>query len=429
MPVHSLPQELVDHIIDHLHGDPSLLSCSLVCRAWLPSSRLHLFAKICLQVPRDPVSDAPQTATASVVHPDCSRLYELLSKSPELIQYIQDICICSGPAVSVSRDQGPVDTSEPSLIDSDDQGMVDNWIMAEKSLPPLLLMLTHLKKLELSAQNSVSWETLPCELKNAIEAMFRLPSLTFVRLRRWDFADLHEFTRLVTQSPNLKGLGAWSIGLGKTAITNDEEDSEVGDSEIPDHLELYTGPHLEFLTLDYVDLSHLGDWLIGRPTTLRELRVAHSSDATIGRLLRSLDSALEHFHLKSRASSSPIDLSRNTGLRSLRLTLDEDTRALEWTCEVLSGLTEPGRLERLAIEIYILPRELDGWERIENLLVRPEFAGLQQVEIGIFAKEFQDVEAKLTNLKARGILHIYQLGTKSHKLRMSLPPMISRYED
>ena len=42
-----LPRELLDIIIDHLHSDKiSLKACSLVCHAWLDSSRYHLFREI-----------------------------------------------------------------------------------------------------------------------------------------------------------------------------------------------------------------------------------------------------------------------------------------------------------------------------------------------------------------------------------------------
>jgi len=38
-----MPPEVWDHIIDFLWTDPpALLSCALTCRAWLPTSRLHL---------------------------------------------------------------------------------------------------------------------------------------------------------------------------------------------------------------------------------------------------------------------------------------------------------------------------------------------------------------------------------------------------
>lgn len=47
-----LPLELSDNIIDHLWDDSdSLATCTLVCRAWLPSARTHLFDTVKL-VPR-----------------------------------------------------------------------------------------------------------------------------------------------------------------------------------------------------------------------------------------------------------------------------------------------------------------------------------------------------------------------------------------
>jgi len=41
-----LPQELIDHIIDHVDDRDSLKACSLVCRQWSARSRKHLFVKI-----------------------------------------------------------------------------------------------------------------------------------------------------------------------------------------------------------------------------------------------------------------------------------------------------------------------------------------------------------------------------------------------
>lgn len=41
-----VPQELYERIIDHLYEDiPALLACCLVCRAWVPASRYHLFGR------------------------------------------------------------------------------------------------------------------------------------------------------------------------------------------------------------------------------------------------------------------------------------------------------------------------------------------------------------------------------------------------
>ncbi|KAJ6578667.1 hypothetical protein DFH09DRAFT_1148045 [Mycena vulgaris] len=46
----NFPQELIDYILDDLHEDKSsLVHCSLVCRAWLPATRYHLFSDLVLQ--------------------------------------------------------------------------------------------------------------------------------------------------------------------------------------------------------------------------------------------------------------------------------------------------------------------------------------------------------------------------------------------
>jgi hypothetical protein len=43
----AFPQEVYEIIIDHFHDDNATLSvCGLVCRAWVPATRYHLFAEV-----------------------------------------------------------------------------------------------------------------------------------------------------------------------------------------------------------------------------------------------------------------------------------------------------------------------------------------------------------------------------------------------
>lgn len=43
----NIPQEIFERFIDHLHEDTHTLStCSIVCQAWLPASRYHLFGPL-----------------------------------------------------------------------------------------------------------------------------------------------------------------------------------------------------------------------------------------------------------------------------------------------------------------------------------------------------------------------------------------------
>ena len=46
-----LPAEMLDHVVDHLHGaQDALKNCCLVSKSWIPRTRKHLFANIALNV-------------------------------------------------------------------------------------------------------------------------------------------------------------------------------------------------------------------------------------------------------------------------------------------------------------------------------------------------------------------------------------------
>lgn len=277
-----LPQELVDQILDHLHDDSStLLNCALVSRTWLPTSRMHLFSKIRLLVPPSRNSlhedDTPR-------HGPCQRLHALLTGSPEIIPYIHDLRIHSGSPNS------------PASLDE------SSWVLTEDTLPPLLLMLTDLRHFEFTTEVSMPWDILPITLRQAIDSIFQLDSLTFVRLRSWAFSDLSNFASLFAQCRNLKGLSLRSVRLGPDDIDSISTLSHP-DSELESSISVPNGPRLEFLTLDDVDFPHLGDWLLShrsaiKLTHLRELRISHPNDRSLERLLRSLSGSLQHLHLK-----------------------------------------------------------------------------------------------------------------------------------
>ncbi|KAF5378513.1 hypothetical protein D9615_007150 [Tricholomella constricta] len=62
-----LPHELIDWIIDHLHDDRAALSaCCFVCKAWLASSRYHLFKDICLNYYCDDILALPPPSMFAV---------------------------------------------------------------------------------------------------------------------------------------------------------------------------------------------------------------------------------------------------------------------------------------------------------------------------------------------------------------------------
>jgi len=290
-----LPQELVDYIIDHLHDDRlTLNNCSLVSRAWLPTSRLHLFAKVSLTV--SPANTLPPTEL-------CRRLHLLLSTSPSLIPNIRELDICEGSP-------GQPQTGPHGAIRS------TTWVTTERTFPQLLKLLTHLQRVEFSAQSTLHWATLPPSLQGALRHVFGLPFLTYIRLKAWSFTSFADLADLLACCHSLRGLALSATRVGTDSgevyigpiVGPDSPSTEGNDSdgeletEVADEAPRRCG--LEFLTLDYVDFGYLGHWLLSKQSTvdlkcLRELRVAHFHDVTaIERVLAATGNSLEHFHLK-----------------------------------------------------------------------------------------------------------------------------------
>ncbi|EIW55920.1 uncharacterized protein TRAVEDRAFT_60048 [Trametes versicolor FP-101664 SS1] len=82
----TLPIELYEHAIDSLGDEASLKATSLVCRAWLPRSRLNLFRVIELSLAGD-----------------LDRLAGLLSHAPHLAAYVEEIDISENSFLGVLR--------------------------------------------------------------------------------------------------------------------------------------------------------------------------------------------------------------------------------------------------------------------------------------------------------------------------------------
>ena len=281
-----LPQELVDHIIDHLHDDPlALRNCARVCRGWLPTSRLHFFAKISLKATS--AHNGP-----AVPQKRCKQLYAVLIQSPEIIYNIRELEICEGSPLH-HHDHHPELSST-------------TWITTERTLTALFKMLTHLQRLDFSATSTLYWKLLPPTFQTALWTLLSLPTLTYIRLHSWAFPDLFSLASILARCHNLN-----AFALSSTAIFNEGSPltSSLSIEDGPGGVGVEAAPprtRLEVLTLDHVNFGYLDYWLLSLSphslidiTSLRELRVSHFQDATaIEKLLLTVDGSLEHFHLK-----------------------------------------------------------------------------------------------------------------------------------
>jgi len=287
LPAH-LPQELVDNVIDHLYDDPlALKNCARVCHAWLPTSRLHRFAKICLK------ATSPHNGPA-VPQERCKRLHAILVRSPEIIPNIRELEICEG---------SPHHHHYPGVQSS------TTWVATERTLTALFKILTHVQRFDFSATSTLFWTLLPPTFQAALYTLLSLPSLNYIRLHCWIFPNFSSLAFMLSHCQNLR-----AFALSSTDISNDvgPELDRKRRSSAPDKdndtadLQTATTP-LEVLTLDFVSFPYLEYWILGHHAlvdirSIRELRVAHFHDAQIiEKLLLTVGGSLEHLHLKPGA--------------------------------------------------------------------------------------------------------------------------------
>lgn len=156
MSITTVPQELIDNIIDYFHDDvPALKACALVCWAWLPACRAHIFVRVSLRPP--PLYSLPYRFL--VTKPtDVQRLYRILRSSPEIAAYIHDLAIC--------------------------EGMIGREWLSDQTLPLLLRKLRNTQRFlfERSASMQITWSDLRADLRDAIAGVLLSPSLLELRL-------------------------------------------------------------------------------------------------------------------------------------------------------------------------------------------------------------------------------------------------------
>ena len=76
------PSELFDVVIDFLHNDlKTLRACSLVSRAWVASSRLHIFRNVTIH-------HCTRKGTSSS---DCHRLFDIVSNSAGISSFVKHL--------------------------------------------------------------------------------------------------------------------------------------------------------------------------------------------------------------------------------------------------------------------------------------------------------------------------------------------------
>ncbi|KAJ7510359.1 hypothetical protein B0H11DRAFT_1958637 [Mycena galericulata] len=369
-----LPLEVVDLIITELHFDlPALKACSLVCRSWIPSCRIHLFRHLQL---RPTGRGSPENWNA------------FLSNSVDIIPYIAEISIFCERS---------------------------SWVSWDPVLPTLLGKLQNIEQIELHGCD-LPW--LPTPFTSAIYTLFRSPSMQRVTLG---------FCVLPSSFADLFGSGLNSLVLSNVTLEPDTMALAAKPSR---------PPRPKHLSIEGKSVSNVVDWLISSEGNeledLQHLAIKYSGDnesalEAVERILqcasdlKTLDMCLYPASLQSTSSlcAAP-STCYNRWLSELRLAhFDMDTSSptnqLPWLASLLARMTPQHMVRKITVDARLRPLpgrptlDCDGWANVDDLLVRIGSVHLQEVHIHTgeaYGESMAQISASMPGLRAKGILRV-----------------------
>ncbi|KAJ7461795.1 hypothetical protein B0H11DRAFT_115657 [Mycena galericulata] len=240
----SVPQELLDIIINDLHDDvPSLKACSLASRVFVPSARVHIFSTIYLLPPRR------LRLVGSQRQKNYSQKFDaLLDKSPHLAPLVKDLRIVEGADV----DELQLNAVFPGTP----------WLVASARTLISILSRLNLTRFSLLRKHhmhavGVTWDDLPRRLAAAIHNVFRSPALESVRILGIPIAHPQAVISMLSDAHKLK-----ELALEHTIVPPNASMGISPKWRPPlEHLALNdwsnTGQLFKDMTESNMDLSHL----------------------------------------------------------------------------------------------------------------------------------------------------------------------------
>lgn len=170
-PQQQFPQEVIDIIVNHLHGDTTTLKqCSLTAKAFVYTSQQLLFHTVHL--------DRYYVAQAQ-----CQQLCQTLKEAPHLGSFIQELHLMDGPTTPAG---GSIFT------------VVSGW-MANGAIDflALLPLLPHLQYLDLSSFIGFDWKMFSDAMESrTLDRLKRIPKLRLCNINNVPLAEFRNFNGL-----------------------------------------------------------------------------------------------------------------------------------------------------------------------------------------------------------------------------------------
>ncbi|EKM55204.1 uncharacterized protein PHACADRAFT_120331 [Phanerochaete carnosa HHB-10118-sp] len=360
-----LPPELFDETLDHLWDDTNALrTCSLVCRDWVPTTRLHLFRTVRL---------SSETA--------CTEFSALSENSPAIARCVRKLTI----------------SAQYSGVGADSRGIEDDeWVNASAEIARTLGVHGRVNTLALSR---LRWTSLEQCTRDAYKAVFRgVKTLLLFEVRFHASGDVLEF---LDAFPDLEELYFHAVSWDFESAAPASPVSAVEWISRAQLLESDKKMHLSYLFLDPRSSPTLvTEWILSHPLEqkLRTIQLCWrelDNTKALGDLLQASGSSLERLQVEFPAGIAEetvlhnhVSLIHNTSLRSLSfggldVTVDSSrtflsTHLFPWVTLMLDDLQSPFLRE---VTFELETPDIQGltgldWPRIDAELSKREFSGL-----------------------------------------------------
>jgi hypothetical protein len=382
----SLPQELIEMIIDFLFDDKQTLkACSLASRAFLAASRLHLFAHIHLEEDTD---NHPRFAqflsfvgsSSSIVTFVRSLRVELIGRSTHYdmrnlhtLPQLKSLSV-KGSMFDSSLSLYPLLSPEPWCRQITNLSMENQGFSCFDEFAAFITLFTSLEQLTMN--NMLWYHTAPAR------DLHRLPStLRILELQSCGFFQLFNWLLFHDPMPSLHTI----------ALTSQDSNEFIAKTN---KLCSSLGPSLRNFELNYF----LEDSFDHQSTLWYIFAIA------------------SRLNINNTATPAFIDLSQNTELRSISLSnfLIDDVGSASDIAWILSHVSSCHMEE---VTLKCIPRSYYGgsndcWPDISTALESPKYAHLKTVRVKIvgFQEELDwqsardAIRQRLSSCDARGLL-------------------------
>ncbi|KAJ7628789.1 hypothetical protein FB45DRAFT_1059482 [Roridomyces roridus] len=389
----SVPQELIDLIVDNLDADaPSLKSCSIAASTFLMPSQAHLFRKIEIL--------PPPTRNTSDSNP-CQRFHKILTSSPHLASLVQELRIVlvgSETSFEYDEDGEYLEERHPP------------WVMSGRTLA-LVLPLLKLKRISLVEDSpgdwngggdfSMKWSTLGRSLKSALTDVFSSPRLESALLRGIVVHSPKDLLSLFSDATALK-----SLSLSRVYFEQGWQAHQAWPEAQP------WRPQLSSLLLSEIEGDMITRYFINPRIDLSQIisftaasNISTTKDAVIA-------AVVSHNHVQDLGVYRAERLDIKPNLRSLRLFT---TNMYTTMSDTFRSIPVDSQLESITFDgiMSLMFPSLDAM--IASVIAR--LPSLRRVDIRVIPDERKNFSAWSTNLRdflpsleTRGLLKITVFG-------------------